>query len=231
MTIPSDQSPQNTSPISPLRQLMIEAMLQAGFTEKTRETYLRAVANFHQHINKPLQEVEEYDFVQYCVLLKQNSPAGTYRSRRWGLVFFFSNVLKRDWPSLREHRPNKRAPAKIHSRGLVDGAIDHPDKAQFRRDMELAGLAPRTRQTYLETVGLFFKRTWLSPREVTEAQLEEYLLLLQRFHIGAGTFKNNRFALQFFFSTTLQRDWTLFEKKWPFPAVTTFPTRAITMSA
>jgi len=218
-------------PVSPLRQQMIQAMEEAGFTQNTQDTYLRSVEQFVQHVKKPLQQAEEYDLIQYFTRLKEHTPAGTFRSKRWGLVFLFSNVLNRDWPSLREHRHKKRRPAKVHDRSLLDGAVDHPSKAKFRRDMELAGLSPCSRQGYLEAVSLFFKRTWLDPDKVAESNVEEYLLLLQRFHISPGSFKRHRFGLQFFCQTTLGHDWRLFEKKCACPGKATFPTRATTKSA
>jgi len=218
-------------PVSPLRLRMIQAMQEAGFTQHTQDTYLRSVEQFIQYAKKSPQRAEEYDLVKYFTRLKEHTPSGTYRSKRWGLVFLFSNVLNRDWPSLREHRPQKRGPARIHDRSLVDGAVDHPAKAKFRRDLELGGLSSGSRQDYLENVGLFFKRTWLDPDKVVESQVEEYLLLLQRFRVAPGTFRRHRFALQFFFETTLGRDWRLFEKKCAPPAKDVFPTLAAMKSA
>ena len=86
-------------------------------------------------------------------------------------------------------------------------------KAQFLADMELAGLAPASRRTYLDAVEQLIKRYWRSPAELTERQVSQYLLDRHRRNPAKGTFKVMRFALRFLFQQTLGRDWHLFKKK------------------
>ena len=86
-------------------------------------------------------------------------------------------------------------------------------KAQFLADMELAGLASASRKTYLDAVEQLIKHYWCSPAELTESQVNQYLLARHRQNPAKGTFKVMRFALRFFFQETVGCDWHLFKKK------------------
>ena len=86
-------------------------------------------------------------------------------------------------------------------------------KAQFLKDMELAGLAPMSRKRYLGVVEQIIRYYWCSPGDITEEQVMEYLLIHHRRNIPKGTFKVLRFALRFFFGQTMGKDWHLFKKK------------------
>lgn len=90
--------------------------------------------------------------------------------------------------------------------------MEYPIKKQFREDLRLAGLAESSRTSYLEAVDLFFKRTWLTPEEVSEQDLATYLKHLLDADVAQGTFKVVRHALVFLFANTLRRDWPLFKK-------------------
>jgi len=100
-----------------------------------------------------------------------------------------------------------------HPSPFDDFAHEHPLKRQFREDLRLAGMADASRKSYLDAVGLFFKRTWLAPDAVTEHHVADYLRALQDAKVAAGTFKIARYGLFFFFQNTLARPWALFEKK------------------
>ncbi len=86
-------------------------------------------------------------------------------------------------------------------------------KSQFVTDMELAGMARTSRKTYLDAVEQLIKHCWCSPAELTERQVNNYILERHRQNPAKGTFKVIRFALRFFFQETLGRDWHLFKKK------------------
>ncbi len=86
-------------------------------------------------------------------------------------------------------------------------------KAQFLKDMELAGLAATSRKTYLDAVEQIVRYHWCGPNELTEQQVTDYLLERHRHNLPKGSFKVLRFALRFFFGQTLGRDWHLFKKK------------------
>ncbi len=87
-------------------------------------------------------------------------------------------------------------------------------KARFLADMELAGLTAGSRRTYLDAVERLVRFYWCNPAELTESQVNQYLLERHRSNTPKGTFKVIRFSLRFLFIQTLGRDWQLFKKKW-----------------
>jgi len=101
--------------------------------------------------------------------------------------------------------PNKRKPALAADVNLL--------KIQFLTDMELAGLASESRRTYLDAVEQLIRYYWCSPAELTEQQVNQYLLERHRCNPSKGTFKVLRFSLRFLFGETLGQDWHLFKKK------------------
>jgi hypothetical protein len=86
-------------------------------------------------------------------------------------------------------------------------------RAQFVRDMQVAGLSAGTQRQYLSSVDLFFKATWLSPEAVTEQDVQTFLIGLRERDVARETFRGYRFALECLFANTLGRDWPLFGKK------------------
>ena len=104
-------------------------------------------------------------------------------------------------------------PRKIASRNrLPVTAESNALKAQFLRDMELAGLAATSRRTYLDAVEQLVRYYWCGPHKLSEQQVSDYLLERHRHNVPKGSFKVLRFALRFFFGQTLGRDWHLFKK-------------------
>jgi len=85
-------------------------------------------------------------------------------------------------------------------------------RAQFVRDMQVAGLASESQRRYLTSVNGFFKVTWLDPASVTEEDLQDFLISLREQNVARETFRGYRYALQFLFVNTLGRDWALFKK-------------------
>jgi len=92
-------------------------------------------------------------------------------------------------------------------------ASDNSLKWQFLKDMELAGMVHQTRLRYLYSVEHLVKYYWCSPAELSEQQVQDYLLERHRQDPAKGTFKVIRFGLRFFFQQTLGRNWNLFSKK------------------
>ena len=80
-------------------------------------------------------------------------------------------------------------------------------------DMDLAGLAVRSRETYLHAVDRLAARTWRGVEELTEAEVRAYLLDLRDQGAAKGTFKTNWHGVKFLYEQTLGRDWPLFGKK------------------
>jgi len=82
------------------------------------------------------------------------------------------------------------------------------------RDMQLAGLVVGTQREYLRAVRQLAAYYMISPDQLTERNVEEYILFV-RDDLGAakGTFAPMFAGLKFFFLNTLGRDWPLFTKK------------------
>ena len=91
-------------------------------------------------------------------------------------------------------------------------------KQEFIQDLQMAGLAPKTQKEYLGAVLRFVRRTGTRPQDATEAQVAGYLRELVQRGRCQGTIKPNRYGLQFIFTNTLGRPWSLFKKESP-PAV------------
>ncbi len=81
------------------------------------------------------------------------------------------------------------------------------------RDMNLAGLCPRTQETYLYAVAALQKRTGLRPDRLTPEQVYSYIVWLREEPgIAKGTFLTHYHGLKFFFYRSLGRDWRVFSR-------------------
>ena len=96
---------------------------------------------------------------------------------------------------------------------MSDPASVNALKRKFITDMELAGMARPSRKRYLFAVERLIKHYWCCPVELTEQQVNDYILERHRQNPAKTTFKVMHFALRFFFRETLGRDWKLFKKK------------------
>ena len=88
-----------------------------------------------------------------------------------------------------------------------------PLRKRMIEDMELAGLLPRTRETYLRAVyGLaaFYRR---SPDALSEEEVRGYLLDLKSKGVARGTFKTSHYGIRFLYCQSLGNEWPLFGKK------------------
>ena len=86
-------------------------------------------------------------------------------------------------------------------------------RQRFIADMNLAGLAASTQDTYVGIILKFVRHCGnASPQSITEQQVEQYLS--ERLAIVArGTFQSEFFALKALFYRTLGREWSIFTKK------------------
>jgi hypothetical protein len=80
-------------------------------------------------------------------------------------------------------------------------------------EMKLAGLAAKTQEVYLQAVSALVKHYGnRSPEDLGEEEVRRYLLDVRE--KGArGTFKTCYYGIQFFYRTTLGKDWALFKKR------------------
>ena len=82
------------------------------------------------------------------------------------------------------------------------------------RDMQLAGLVEGTRREYLRAVRQLGAYYMVSPHQLRERNVEDYLLYVRdELGVAKGTFAPIFFGLKFFYLNTLGYDWALFTKK------------------
>ncbi len=81
------------------------------------------------------------------------------------------------------------------------------------RDLQLLGRAKRTHDGYLREVRKLACYFNLSPDQLTEQQVADYLLhLINERKFAPGSLKVSYSALKFFYSVTCPRDWDVLEK-------------------
>jgi integrase/recombinase XerD len=82
------------------------------------------------------------------------------------------------------------------------------------RDMQLAGLVDGTRREYLKAVRQLTAYYMISPDQLSERNVEDYILYVRdELGVAKGTFAPIFFGLKFFYLNTLGYDWPLFTKK------------------
>lgn len=107
---------------------MVKALLVAGMGESTQETYVRTIRKLTEFYNKTPDKITEEELVDYFIHRQEVtewSPA-TMRICHSGIKFFFINVLKRKWHTLKlaKAKREKRLPA-ILSREEVREILSH----------------------------------------------------------------------------------------------------------
>jgi len=87
-------------------------------------------------------------------------------------------------------------------------------KTRMIRDMQLAGLCEGTRREYLRVVRQLAAYYMVSPDQLSERKVEDYLLYVRDdLGVAKGTFAPIFFGLKFLYLNTLGYDWPLFTKK------------------
>jgi integrase/recombinase XerD len=82
------------------------------------------------------------------------------------------------------------------------------------RDLQLAGLVEGTRREYLKAVHQLTAYYMISPDQLSERNVEDYILYVRdELGVAKGTFAPIFFGLKFFYVNTLGHDWPLFTKK------------------
>jgi hypothetical protein len=101
------------------------------------------------------------------------------------------------------------------------------------RDMQLAGLVEGTRREYVRAPRQLAAYYMVSPDQLTERNVEDYLLYLRdELGVAKGTFAPVFAGLKFFYLNTLGYDWPLFtKKKSASHAGSGCPTSAVTRTA
>lgn len=98
-----------------------------------------------------------------------------------------------------------------------------PLRKRMLEDMQLKGYAPATQQAYVHAVSRLAKEYHKSPDLITEQELRQHLLALQK-RAAHRTFRLALAGIRFFYETTLQRTWPVLKfarapKARPLPVV------------
>lgn len=90
-----------------LRQRMIEDMQLRGLSERTQESYVRAVRQLAEHYGRSPDQLSEEELRQYFLYLKNVKQAArnTCTVALCGIKFFYEHTLQRAWPTLSFVRP------------------------------------------------------------------------------------------------------------------------------
>jgi len=89
-----------------------------------------------------------------------------------------------------------------------------PLRSKMIDDMQAAGLVAGTQALYLRAVRGLAKYYRRAPDQLSEAEVRSYLLHLRDHRgIAHGTFHPQHGGIQFLFTQTLDREWSLFSKK------------------
>ncbi len=93
--------------MSALRQKMIEDMQLRGLSERTQDSYVRAVRQFLEYCHKPAEQVGQEEFRQYFLYLKntRHVSRSTCTLALCGLKFFYERTLERSWHTFELVRP------------------------------------------------------------------------------------------------------------------------------
>jgi len=77
----------------------------------------------------------------------------------------------------------------------------------MQREMALRGLAPRTQVIYLRWIVRLAKHCRLSPADVSETQVREFLAAMAQRGLSAATVNQAISAVTFFFGRVVRRQW------------------------
>jgi len=88
-----------------------------------------------------------------------------------------------------------------------------PLRQRMIEDMKLAALAPRTIETYVDSVRRLAAHYKRSPDQLSEEEVRAYLLEKTTQGAARGTFKTTYYGIRFLYLCTLNTDWPLFTKK------------------
>ncbi len=93
--------------MSALRQKMLEDMQLRGLSERTQDSYVRAVRQFLEYCHKPPEQVGQEEFCQYFLYLKniRHVSRSTCTIALCGLKFFYEHTLERTWHTFKLVRP------------------------------------------------------------------------------------------------------------------------------
>jgi integrase/recombinase XerD len=89
-----------------LRQRMLQDLQLAGLSERTQESYLRAVRKLSEHFHTPPDRLSEQQVRDYFLYLKNDRKfaSASLTIAYSGIKFFYSHTTPREWPTLQRLR-------------------------------------------------------------------------------------------------------------------------------
>jgi integrase/recombinase XerD len=89
-----------------LAQRMLDDLQLAGVAESTQKAYLRAVRGLARHYQLSPDKITETQLREYLLFVKNERKlaAGTLKIVYFGIRFFYSQTVKRNWPTLKQLR-------------------------------------------------------------------------------------------------------------------------------
>jgi len=90
-----------------LRKRMIECLQLRGLSERTQESYVRAVRQLAEHYHKSPDLITEEELRQYFLFIKnvKHYSRPTMTIAICGIKFFFERTLQKDWTTFNLVRP------------------------------------------------------------------------------------------------------------------------------
>lgn len=122
-------------PISKLRQRMLEDMELRGYSPRTQGHYLEGVRALARHYKRSPDRINEEEIRQYFLYLKhkKKSSPGTIIMRYYGIRFFCTMTLNRNWRIFDIIKPPKRQNLPVVlSRDEVTKVLSHVRKPIYR---------------------------------------------------------------------------------------------------
>jgi integrase/recombinase XerD len=121
--------------ITLLRSRMHQDLQLAGLSERTQDSYLRAVRQLADHFNKAPDQLTESQIREYLLYLKNRkkfSP-GALKIATSGIKFFYNHTVLRDWETLKKIRvPRAKTLPDVLAINEVRQLIDAVSKPHFR---------------------------------------------------------------------------------------------------
>lgn len=97
-------------PLSPLAQRMLQDLQLAGLSERTQQSYLRAVRKFAQWLNKSPDQATENELRRYLLHIKndQQWQGNSLKVAYSGIKFFYAHTCPQPWRTLPQLRVAKQ---------------------------------------------------------------------------------------------------------------------------
>ena len=122
-------------PLTPLALQMLHDMQLAGLSDRTHESYLRAVRKFAQWLQKSPDLASENDLRRYLLFVKndQQWEGNSLKVAYSGLKFFYRHTCPREWPTLSKLRiPKQTKLPTVLTTAEVDQLIDSIHKPSMK---------------------------------------------------------------------------------------------------